>query len=226
LAGLVYYSGLNFARDVGTFYSLLFWDVCSGVVWTFEGKLKNLKECLILFFFILRNQQTAGCSSLTEFTTKELLVLVISTNLKEPMMILMKELVFMASHSVFFKTIASRDYMSELTGSLVFENHDMISKNNPDNCWESVLVSNTKIYRYTYMFKFCTLTLILLQCVYIIFGLHEAANVNICRIHLYTACVNVFGCVSVTVNTKIICKVTLSLGLLAFQTFLSRVSIK
>jgi hypothetical protein len=50
LAGLVYYSGLNFARDVGTFYSLFYWDVCSGVVWSFEGKLKNLKECLILFF--------------------------------------------------------------------------------------------------------------------------------------------------------------------------------
>jgi hypothetical protein len=68
LAGLVYYSGLNFARDVGTFYSLLFWEVCSGVVWSFEGKLKNLKDCsiLFLFFVILRNQQTAGCSSLTE----------------------------------------------------------------------------------------------------------------------------------------------------------------
>jgi hypothetical protein len=51
-------------------------------------------------------------------------------------------------------------------------------------------------------------------------------NVNICQIRLHMACVNVFGSVSVTVNTIIICKVTLSLCLLSFQTLLSRVSIK
>lgn len=46
--------------------------------------IKELKRMYNSVFFILRNQQTAGCSSLTEFRTKELLVLVISTNLKEP----------------------------------------------------------------------------------------------------------------------------------------------
>jgi hypothetical protein len=71
---------------------------------------------------------------------------------------------------------------------------------------------------------FFTYSYLLLQCVYIYFLHLHKASVNICQIHF--TYVNVLR--SVSVNTKIICKVTQSLGapFTPNLTLLSGVSIK